>query len=151
MLKAMAPVFDMFNHDPLSSTVHGFQEVNQCLHLVTLQDWRAGSEVRFCYGPLSNSRLLLLHGFCVPDNPFDAVELWATMEDRAPRYAEKMKVPAAALCREVLEEAFRADPARGTVISVVSSARRNALIRPWICWRKRLCLSCGSAPPLRRA
>lgn len=28
-MKAMAPVFDMFNHDPLSSTVHGFQESNQ--------------------------------------------------------------------------------------------------------------------------
>lgn len=90
--KAMAPVFDMFNHDPWSSTVHGFQETNQCLHLVTLQDWRAGCEVRFCYGPLSNSRLLLLHGFCVPDNPFDAVELWATMEERAPSHAEKTKV-----------------------------------------------------------
>lgn len=28
-MKAMAPVFDMFNHDPGSSTVHGFQESNQ--------------------------------------------------------------------------------------------------------------------------
>lgn len=28
-MKAMAPVFDMFNHDPSSSTVHGFQESNQ--------------------------------------------------------------------------------------------------------------------------
>lgn len=54
-LKAMAPVFDMFNHDPRSSTVHGFQESNQCLHLVTLQDWPSGSEVRTSdafYNPL---------------------------------------------------------------------------------------------------
>lgn len=28
-MKAMAPVFDMLNHDPSSSTVHGFQESNQ--------------------------------------------------------------------------------------------------------------------------
>ena len=91
-LKAMAPVFDMFNHDPASSTVHGYQETNHCLHLVTLQDWQAGSEVRLSYGTLPNSRLLLLHGFCLPDNAFDAVELWATMEERAPYYDTKTKV-----------------------------------------------------------
>lgn len=91
-LKAMAPVFDMFNHDPASSTVHGYQETNNCLHLVTLQEWRAGSEVRFSYGPLPNSRLLLLHGFCLPDNVFDAVELWTAMEEGAPSYHAKIKV-----------------------------------------------------------
>ncbi|CAM9302151.1 unnamed protein product [Ascophyllum nodosum] len=91
-LKAMAPVFDMFNHDPASSTVHGYQETNHCLHLVTLQDWQAGSEVRLSYGTLPNSRLLLLHGFCLPDNAFDAVELWATMEERAPYYDTKTKI-----------------------------------------------------------
>lgn len=91
-LKAMAPVFDMFNHDPSASTVHGFQETNECLHLVTLQAWESGSEVRLNYGPLSNSRLLLLHGFCLPDNLFDAVELWAKMEEGAPDYAVKRKV-----------------------------------------------------------
>lgn len=90
-LKAMAPVFDMFNHDPTSSTVHGFQETNQCLHLVTLQEWPSGSEVRFSYGPLPNSRLLLLHGFCLPDNVFDAVELWSMMEEQAPNYPAKSK------------------------------------------------------------
>ena len=88
----MAPVFDMFNHDPSASTVHGFQETNECLHLVTLQAWESGSEVRLNYGPLSNSRLLLLHGFCLPDNLFDAVELWAKMEEGAPDYAVKRKV-----------------------------------------------------------
>lgn len=34
-MKAMAPVFDMFNHDPNSSTVHGFQESNQVRSLPT--------------------------------------------------------------------------------------------------------------------
>eukprot|EP00903_Cladosiphon_okamuranus_P007725 g7485.t1 len=91
-MKAMAPVFDMFNHDPSSSTVHGFQESNQCLHLVTLQDWAAGSEVKFSYGPLPNSRLLLLHGFCIPNNAFEAVDLWAMMEPGAPNYAAKSKI-----------------------------------------------------------
>ncbi|CAM9830555.1 unnamed protein product, partial [Hapterophycus canaliculatus] len=91
-LKAMAPVFDMFNHNPRSSTVHGFQESNQCLHLVTLQEWPAGSEVKFSYGLLSNSRLLLLHGFCLPDNPYESVELWAMMEPGAPNYDAKTKV-----------------------------------------------------------
>eukprot|EP00752_Nemacystus_decipiens_P012039 g10674.t1 len=91
-MKAMAPVFDMFNHDPGSSTVHGFQESNQCLHLVTLQDWAAGTEVKFSYGPLPNSRLLLLHGFCLPDNAFEAVDLWAMMEPSAPNYATKSKI-----------------------------------------------------------
>ncbi|CAM9615510.1 unnamed protein product [Pylaiella littoralis] len=91
-LKAMAPVFDMFNHDPVSETVHGFQESNQCLHLVTLQSWASGSEVKFSYGPLPNSRLLLLHGFCLPSNAFESVELWTTMEPGAPGYAAKQKI-----------------------------------------------------------
>lgn len=82
----------MFNHGPLSSTVHGYQESNDCLHLVTLQDWASSSEVKFSYGPLPNSRLLLLHGFCLPDNPFESVELWAMMEPGAPGFAEKSKV-----------------------------------------------------------
>ncbi len=64
----------------------------KCLHLVTLQGWTSGSEVKFSYGPLPNSRLLLLHGFCLPDNAFEAVELWAMMEPGAPNYAEKSEV-----------------------------------------------------------
>lgn len=61
---------------------------------MTLQDWAAGSEVTFSYGPLPNSRLLLLHGFCLPDNAFEAVDLWAMMEPGAPNYAAKSKVGA---------------------------------------------------------
>ncbi|CAM9617005.1 unnamed protein product [Discosporangium mesarthrocarpum] len=90
--KAMAPVFDMFNHSPKGQTVHGFQEANDCLHLVTLQAWEAGQEILISYGPMSNARLLLLHGFCLQDNPFDCVELWATMSSDAPGYAVKSKV-----------------------------------------------------------
>lgn len=59
---------------------------------MTLQDWAAGSEVKFSYGPLPNSRLLLLHGFCLPNNAFEAVDLWAMMEPGAPNYAAKSKV-----------------------------------------------------------
>lgn len=59
---------------------------------MTLQGWTSGSEVKFSYGPLPNSRLLLLHGFCLPDNAFEAVELWAMMEPGAPNYAEKSEV-----------------------------------------------------------
>lgn len=88
-ISTMPPINPKSRDPPRSRSVAIYV---QCLHLVTLQDWAAGSEVKFSYGPLPNSRLLLLHGFCLPDNAFEAVDLWAMMEPGAPNYAAKSKV-----------------------------------------------------------
>ncbi|GLD94148.1 hypothetical protein PINS_up002759 [Pythium insidiosum] len=75
-VKAMVPVFDMLNHDPLAQVAHGFNASTQAFELVAHQHWSAGAQLFINYGPLSNHKLLALYGFVVPDNPHDAVEVW---------------------------------------------------------------------------
>mmetsp|Transcript_28499 Transcript_28499/g.37278 ORF Transcript_28499/g.37278 Transcript_28499/m.37278 type:complete len:566 (+) Transcript_28499:23-1720(+) len=91
-LKVMAPVFDMFNHDPGAAVMHGFQDLNNCLHIVTFQDWTPGNEISINYGPIPNSSLLQLYGFVILDNPFDSVKLWATMSPDCPDFTIKKQV-----------------------------------------------------------
>ena len=88
--RAMVPVFDILNHHPKCVVGHTFH--NNTLSLVTSQTFKAGSEVTLNYGPLSNTKLLMLYGFSVPPcigNPHDAVEIWATFNEHAPNYAIK--------------------------------------------------------------
>ncbi len=76
-LKTMAPVFDMFNHDPLSSTVHGFQESNQVrrpTHSVPAKGVREGVLWSFCssgHAPrrASTVSILILSWLCSPTRP----------------------------------------------------------------------------------
>lgn len=90
--KAMGPVFDMFNHDPASSTMHGFKDASDCLHIFTPQAWSAGQELFINYGPLSNTHLSMFYGFAVPNNQYDHVDLWATMSPETPSYELKQAV-----------------------------------------------------------
>ncbi|KAJ0393386.1 hypothetical protein P43SY_001233 [Pythium insidiosum] len=75
-VKAMVPVFDMLNHDPLAQVAHGFNASTQAFELVAHQHWSAGAQLFINYGPLSNHKLLALYGFVLPENPYDAVEVW---------------------------------------------------------------------------
>merc|ERR1712137_263991 len=81
----LCPGVDMFNHSvhvPMrsdgfclrTSNVSGEQMLVACAttHL------NADEEAFVLYSPVSNGRLLLMSGFVVPNNPFDAVELTLT-------------------------------------------------------------------------
>ena len=85
----MGPVFDMFNHSPQCTTMHGFHDSTDCLHVYSTQTWAQGEELFIHYGPLSNTKLAMFYGFAIPNNEFDYVELWATMSPRAPAYELK--------------------------------------------------------------
>jgi len=92
-IKTMVPVFDMLNHSPTAAMMHGYQDSNDSFHLVTFQEWSAESEVFINYGPFSNSKLFWLYGFVLENNPFDAVDLWATMiEEEELNYSIKQEV-----------------------------------------------------------
>ncbi|TMW56044.1 hypothetical protein Poli38472_008692 [Pythium oligandrum] len=78
--KAMAPVFDMLNHDPDAEMSHHFDTETQTFQLTSYQHWSAGSQLCINYGALSNHKLLTLYGFVLPENPFDAVEMWLPMD-----------------------------------------------------------------------
>lgn len=50
----------------------------QLLVVRACKDFKAGEQAFFSYGDASNGRLLMMAGFVVADNPFDAVELMLT-------------------------------------------------------------------------
>lgn len=110
--KAMAPYFDLFNHscqDPPMVT-HGFvkdrpdgqnargkcraSDETGALVILAQQALVAGDEIFLNYGPLGNLRLLQLYGFALPDNPYDSLDVWVTMEPEAPHYAIKQEAMA---------------------------------------------------------
>lgn len=89
--KALSPFFDMFNHDVKASVLHGLRpdpqyECGASLAIETQQGWKAGQEVMINYGPEPNSRLLMIYGFAIENNPYDCVDLWATLTPQAPDY-----------------------------------------------------------------
>jgi hypothetical protein len=80
VLKAMAPVFDMLNHDPDAEVSHGYNSETHALEVVTHQHVAAGTQLCIHYGAVSNQKLLTLYGFVIPGNQFDTMELWLPMD-----------------------------------------------------------------------
>ena len=81
VLRAMVPLIDFLNHNPKIEVGHHYHQADDYLYLVAggQQRFKQGDELFLNYGPLSNSKLLMLYGFCLLDNPFNDVEIWATM------------------------------------------------------------------------
>lgn len=79
--RAMIPFFDMLNHHPQSKVSHLYQ--NDTIVLFTENGVEHSDQLFLNYGSLSNSKLLMLYGFCIPPsvgNPFDNVELYTSMD-----------------------------------------------------------------------
>lgn len=106
--KAMAPFFDLFNHSCATSPAltHGFVagggrgdgdkvagnadgEDKGSLIVVAGRLLVTGEEACLSYGPHGNLKMLQLYGFALPDNPFDALDIWAMMNPAAPDFAIK--------------------------------------------------------------
>ena len=98
--KAMAPLFDLFNHSCATPPAlnHCFvaasadEEVESSLVVVAGRSLVEGEEACLNYGPHGNLKLLQLYGFVVPDNPFDSLDIWALMDRAAPDYEVKDRV-----------------------------------------------------------
>ncbi|GAB5033851.1 histone-lysine n-methyltransferase [Nannochloropsis oceanica] len=119
--KAMAPFFDLFNHSSAtpSAISHSFVAGNRAvgsknvaasaddenegsLVVVARRSLVEGEEACLNYGPLGNLRLLQLYGFVLPDNHFDALDIWARMDPTAPEFSVKDR----ALARLALRSPF---------------------------------------------
>ncbi|KAF1330913.1 Ribosomal n-lysine methyltransferase set10, partial [Globisporangium splendens] len=85
-IKAMVPVFDMLNHDPEAEMSHYLDIATQTFKLVSHQHWSAGAQMYINYGALSNHKLLALYGFVIPNNPYDALDLWVPMDEASCSY-----------------------------------------------------------------
>ena len=93
LYRSMVPCFDMLNHHPHSRVGHIFQDGK--VILLTQQSHRAGDELCLHYGSQSNTKLMMLYGFCIPPsvgNPEDSVDLWASMSPAAPHYDLKAQL-----------------------------------------------------------
>ena len=96
--KAMCCFFDMFNHDPYSTSQHSFVDAADALELRVGVACPSGEQVMINYGPVGNSKFLTFYGFALADNPYDSVDVWATMSPQAPDYAIKRQVLKQAKC-----------------------------------------------------
>jgi hypothetical protein len=77
LYRSMVPFFDMLNHSPSSPVGHIFLPQIDSLALVTSQSLtNCQQELTLNYGELSNTKLMMLYGFCLVDNPFDSVDLY---------------------------------------------------------------------------
>jgi len=81
--KLVIPVFDLLNHDAVGKPNCDFTvEAGRCnsvqdmsVVVRTACSVSAGEELVSSYGPLPNASLLITHGFILPGNPHDCVEL----------------------------------------------------------------------------
>jgi hypothetical protein len=81
--KFVIPVFDLLNHDAAGKPSCEFTvEAGSCNSMEsmsvlvrTTRSVSAGEELSNFYGPLPNASLLITHGFVVPGNSHDCVEL----------------------------------------------------------------------------
>lgn len=89
LYRSMVPFFDMLNHSPLSSVGHRYQADIDSLTLLTTQSLPKSNEITLNYGKLSNTKLMMLYGFSLIDNPFNSIELFTTMSPEAIEYEFK--------------------------------------------------------------
>ena len=61
--------------EPFVNCVQSFDASDMSFRVTALSDIASGEECFINYGDLPNGRLLPLYGFCLPDNPYDALPL----------------------------------------------------------------------------
>ncbi|KAI2513833.1 histone-lysine N-methyltransferase [Fragilaria crotonensis] len=74
--RVMAPLFDMMNHAFDSHVTHEMDSRGN-MSVFAGSHIQAGSEIFLNYGNFPNEKLLLVYGFTVPSNPYDAVQIYA--------------------------------------------------------------------------
>jgi len=92
LARVLPPFADLFNHDPLIDTSHRFNPKTSSLECTTNVGTEAEKQIFFNYGAFPNHKLLRLYGFAIPNNPFDAVELYCPMSEQAPMFQYKISV-----------------------------------------------------------
>jgi hypothetical protein len=90
--RVIAPLFDMMNHSFTSDVSHamdneGNLSVYNGSNIIEPMD-----EIFLNYGNFPNEKLLLVYGFCIPQNPFDAVEIYAPISPGDPLYQVKARM-----------------------------------------------------------
>ena len=90
--RVVAPLFDMMNHDFMSRNSHAMDSGGNISVYNGSKIIEAGEEIHLNYGQFPNEKLLLVYGFCVPNNPYDAVEIYAPISPADPLFHVKARV-----------------------------------------------------------
>lgn len=90
--RVLPPFADMFNHHPTADTHHSFDSASRSLLCTSNTTYKSTDQVFIFYGPFPNHKLLRLYGFSVLNNPYDNVELYATMTPDAPAFQAKLEL-----------------------------------------------------------
>ena len=77
--RCMVPFFDMLNHSNFSSVGHFYDETSDCLNLTTITSLSQSNEITLSYGKLSNTKLMMLYGFTLLENPYNSIELFINL------------------------------------------------------------------------
>ena len=95
---ALVPYADLLNHSPYSSTyidsqtawgISSFLNKRQEVAVYSDRSYKKFEQVFISYGEKSNSDLLLLYGFALERNPFNAVDITVGLSKEDPLYAAK--------------------------------------------------------------
>jgi Rubisco LSMT substrate-binding len=93
MMRVIAPLFDMMNHDFHSDLSHAMdQDGNISVFNGSHKAIQPGQEICLCYGNFGNEKLLFIYGFTVPENPFDVVSIYAPIRPSDPLYHVKARI-----------------------------------------------------------
>jgi hypothetical protein len=91
---ALVPYADLLNHNPFCSTYIDMQAElitgDRYVALYSDRPYSKMDQVFVTYGPKSNSELLLLYGFLVDRNPYDAVEITVSPDQGDPLCQRKL-------------------------------------------------------------
>ncbi|KAM3431449.1 hypothetical protein NHJ13734_007303 [Beauveria thailandica] len=91
-VRLIAPFADMLNHASDAKQCHAYDPSTGSLTVLACRDYQVGDQVFIYYGNVSNSRLLRLYGFVLPDNPNDNYELVLQTSSMAPLYEQKQRL-----------------------------------------------------------
>lgn len=72
---ALVPFLDFFNHSPTANIKASYNKATCCYEIVTYDDYTPYNQVFLSYGCHGNQNLFIEYGFCVPENPHDAIEV----------------------------------------------------------------------------
>jgi hypothetical protein len=95
--RVIAPLFDMMNHDFNSGVQHSLDleaHSSGALSVFNGSDRpiETGEEIRLSYGNFPNEKLLLIYGFVLEQNPYDAVAIYAPFNPSDPLYVAKRRL-----------------------------------------------------------
>jgi len=91
--RVIAPLFDMMNHDFASDISHAMDtDGNLSVFNGSSRAIEPGEDICLSYGNFPNEKLLLIYGFAIPNNPFDAVSIFAPIPLSDPLATVKARI-----------------------------------------------------------